>query len=275
MGNNCCSYNDKLTDSNAENTYREVLNEFPKIHFYDLLEELDKCKIENNIREEAVFSEHLYNKFKQKLILNSKYKIIHKDLIPDWTDAWELVYHEDLLANLLVWEFCFNNDRIDIKYQIIEEISVIIEKVLEVNFFVDFIGKYLYLNLIKINSMYINSLKRIIKANIHQISIFGNSIDLELLHETEKTFNKLAKKEHFKAFLEEIEFNIHKIYFIDTDIEINHVNNSQKPFTKEMFVDFYSKFNFIFNIISLRNAYYKFVFKDESQIEYHTTSESK
>jgi hypothetical protein len=265
MGNSCCTNLDKLSDSDAENLYREVLGLFPKLSYIELLDELDKCKIVSNIEDEARFSEVFYNKFRHNFSLKTKFPLIHIDLIPNWQEAWKIIYEEDFLANMLIWSFCFNKDHLEVKYQILDELCIMTDCSLEINFFKDFISRYLNLALIKLNHMYLTSLKKISKES-KIITICQKQIDWELVKESEEIYSKISNKLMFNKFIEEMEYGIHKIFIKESDIDFNK-SKFDGTFTKEMFLEFYNQFNFIFNIASLRGVYYNFIFKGISIVD--------
>ena len=117
MGNNyCCNYNSvPKTESQCENTFREILNAFPGIYQKDLKFELELKKYINSSENKNTITED-YNKFSTGLIRKKKLNKILTEFIPHWHELNNFYYENDILSNFNLWFLVFNFDDIDSKY---------------------------------------------------------------------------------------------------------------------------------------------------------------
>lgn len=258
----CCTNSSRLTDSDAENIYREVLVTFPKLSYFKLIRSLENCKISNQDENKPMYSEIYYNKLRQTLTIKSNYHMIHFCLIPSWKEIWNFSYKESLKSNLVIWSFIFNEDKIDMKYQIIEELALSMSSIFNLNYFKDFMRKLIYISIINLNNMYLDCIKSLVKQN-KAIVILGKEINNEIIKETSELLSKMSNRQMFEKFMENVDFNIHKIYIKEANIDYSHTN-FDGIFNKEMFASFYNQFKYLFDIDNLRSFYYLYIFKGMS-----------
>ena len=257
----CTTVRKKYTDNQEENIYRDVLDGFPRIRHADFLEDLEKTKLNTELEDEYKFSEILYGKLRLSLVEQCKFnKEITIELAPKWGQAWNLVFKEDFPSNLIIWELLFNADQSDIKFQIIEELSILQAEELDLRFYKNLIKKIITLSIVTLNKMYLNGFSKF-KLDVDTIN--NVVINIDFLKNTKNIYTKITHQENLQKFISQIEDFIDSIYMKHNNLN-EAPENMNGPFTREMFYEFYRNFKFLFKPLELRCLYYDFVFHNVS-----------
>ena len=226
-------------DNDAELFFRDVLSNFPKMSYASFKTNFQNP--ENQI---------IYNRQRNTLVMNTKYIFINLDLIPCWNEVWGLTY-EDININLIMWQFCFNKEKNENKYEILQELSIKCNNPLTIIFFKDFLSRYLKLSLIFLNKMYVKSIEKYKNSTIESITI-----TTEMIKQAEHTFSILIS--FIDQFIGFVELKVNKAVINN----VEELHSDDLDFSKEMFIEFVTETD-IFDLVKLRSLFYDFSFREK------------